>query len=246
MSGGIQRFIQKSDTVLLKPNVGWDRQPEQAANTSPEVVAAVAKLCRQAGASQVWVTDCSINNPQRSFARSGIQQASQEAGATVKLPSSDDYLKTNMQGERLKIWPVARFFHQANKVINLPIVKQHSLSGCTLAMKNWYGVLGGRRNRLHQDIHTSIVDLAAAMRPTLTIMDAMRVLKHNGPSGGSLDDVAEENTIIAGLDEVAMDSWALQLLDLTSEQVAFLAMAEQRKLGQVDWRSLHWLERQVG
>ncbi|MEO5364452.1 MAG: DUF362 domain-containing protein, partial [Magnetococcus sp. DMHC-8] len=229
-----------------KPNVGWDRQPEQAANTHPEVVAAVAALCREAGAGRVWVTDCSINDPHRSFTRSGIEAAARQAGAVVKLPGSDDFRPTDMHGTVLKVWPVVRFFHQADRVINLPVVKQHSLSGCTLAMKNWYGVLGGQRNRLHQDIHASIVDLAAALRPTLTIMDAIRVLKHNGPSGGSLDDVARENTLIAGLDEVALDARALSLLDLTVEQVPYLAMAEARGLGKADWRALQWVERQVG
>ncbi|MBF0400607.1 MAG: DUF362 domain-containing protein [Magnetococcales bacterium] len=244
--GGMQRFVQRGDVVLLKPNVGWDRQPEQAANTHPDLVAAVANMCREAGAKQVWVTDCSINDPRRSFARSGIERAVQQSGATLQLPGGDDFRLTDMHGSLLKVWPVVRFFHQVDKVINLPIVKQHSLSGCTLAMKNWYGILGGQRNRLHQQIHTSIVDLAAAVRPTLTIMDAVRVLKHNGPSGGSLDDVAQENTILAGLDEVALDSWALHLLDLTLQQVPYLAMAEQRGLGQTDWRSLNWLERQLG
>ncbi len=236
--GGIGRFVVPGDRVLLKPNVGWDRQPEQAANTNPDLVGAVVKLCREAGATEVWVTDVSLNDPQRCFARSGIGLATHAAGGKVLLPGDSDFVATDMGGELLKIWPVSRFFHAADKVINLPIVKHHSLCGCTLAMKNWYGVLGGRRNQLHQSIHTSIVDLAAAVRPSLTIMDATRVLKRNGPTGGNLQDVALENTIIAGLDEVAIDSYSLQFLDLTPERVPFLRLAEQRGLGVVDWRSL--------
>lgn len=243
--GGVQRFIQRGDRVLLKPNVGWDRQPEQAANTHPGVVAAVVRLCREAGASQVWVTDCSINDPRRSFVRSGIEEAAQQAGATVQLPGSDDFWLTDMGGAVLKVWPVARFFHQVDKVINVPVVKQHSLSGSTIAMKNWYGILGGQRNRLHQDIHQSVVDLAAALRPTLTIVDATRILKQNGPSGGSLDDVVRMDTIVAGLDEVALDSWASTLLGLTASQVPYLAMGEARGLGRVQWRDLNWAERQI-
>jgi uncharacterized protein (DUF362 family) len=243
--GGVGRFIQKGDIVLLKPNVGWDRQPEQAANTNPEVVGAMARLCREAGAREVWVTDVSLNDPKRCFARSGIRAAAELADAKVLLPNSNDFWQTDMQGELLKIWPVSRFFHQADKVINLPVVKHHSLCGCTLAMKNWYGVLGGRRNQLHQRIHTSIVDLAAAVRPTLTVMDATRVLKHNGPTGGSLDDVSIENTLIAGVDEVAIDSYCLRFLDLKPEAVAFLALGEQRGLGQVDLRNLRMVESQV-
>ena len=244
--GGIQRFVNKGETVLLKPNVGWDRQPEQAANTGPELVAAMVRLCREAGAGAVWVTDVSLNDPQRCFARSGIEAAVQAAGGTIRLPGRDDFVLTDMKGVLLKHWPVSRFFHAADKVINLPIVKHHSLSGCTLAMKNWYGVIGGRRNQLHQDIHTSIVDLAAAVRPTLTVMDATRVLKRNGPTGGSLADVTFENTVIASLDEVALDSFSLGFLDITPDQVPFLAMAEQRGLGRVDWRGVPTVESQLG
>lgn len=243
--GGLDRFIQKGDRVLLKPNVGWDRQPEQAANTGPELVGAVARLCFEAKAATVWVTDVSLNDPARCFFRSGIEAAAHQANAQVFLPGKNDFLPTDMGGKLLKIWPVNRKFHEVDKVINLPIVKHHSLSGCTLAMKNWYGVLGGRRNQLHQDIHTSIVDLAAALRPTLTVMDAIRVLKHNGPTGGSLDDVKQENTVIAALDEVALDSYCLGYLDLHPDQVAFLAMAEGRGLGKVRWRDLSFSETQV-
>jgi uncharacterized protein (DUF362 family) len=243
--GGIERFIHKGDRVLIKPNVGWDRQPEQAANTNPEVVAAVVKLCREAGAGDIRVTDVSLNDPQRCFSRSGIQDAAQNAGAKVVLPGSNDFVATDMGGELLKIWPVARFFHEADKVINIPIVKHHSLCGCTLAMKNWYGILGGRRNQLHQDIHTSIADLATAMRPTLTLMDATRVLKRNGPTGGSLADVAQENTLIAGLDEVALDSYSLSFLDLSADNLTFLHLAQQRGLGVIDWKRLRVAESHI-
>ncbi len=244
--GGIQHFIARGDKVLIKPNVGWDRQPEQAANTNPEVVAAVVRLCRDAGAGEVWVTDVSLNNPQRCFFRSGIEAAAREAGAAVLLPSGNDFVDTDMGGDLLKIWPVARYYHEADKVINLPVVKHHSLCGGTLAMKNWYGVLGGRRNQLHQRIHTSIVDLANALRPTFTLLDATRVLKRNGPTGGSLDDVVVENTIIAGLDEVAIDAYGLKYLGLKPDQAPYLALGEKRGLGVVNWRGLRMEERQLG
>lgn len=243
--GGIHRFVAKGERVLLKPNVGWDRQPEQAANTNPEVVGAMARLCRDAGAKEVWVSDMSLNDPPRCFARSGIQAAAQDAGAKILLPGRDDFWLTDLGGDLLKHWPVARIFHQVDRLINLPVVKHHSLCGCTLAMKNWYGALGGRRNQLHQRIHTSIVDLAAALRPSLTLMDATRILKRNGPTGGSLDDVAVENTLVAGLDEVAIDAYCLQFLGLQADAVPFLALGEQRGLGRVDWRVRRLVESQV-
>ncbi|MGN7611316.1 DUF362 domain-containing protein [Magnetococcales bacterium HHB-1] len=244
--GGLNRFIKKGERVLLKPNVGWDRQPEQAANTNPEVVGAVVKACLHAGASKVWVTDVSLNDPRRAFRRSGIFKAASKAGAEVLIPTAHDFIATDMGGEVLGVWPVAQIFHQVERVINLPIVKHHSLCGCTLAMKNWYGVISGTRNQLHQTIHTSIVDLAAAVRPTLTIMDAIRVLKQNGPTGGSLADVREENTLIAGLDEVALDAFAMQFLNLQPHQVPYMAMAEKRGLGTTQWQTLTPKEIQLG
>ncbi|MBF0458197.1 MAG: DUF362 domain-containing protein [Nitrospirae bacterium] len=236
--GGIGQFIKPADKVLIKPNVGWDRQPELAANTNPDVVAAVVRLCVEAKAASVWVTDVSINDPYRSFARSGIESAVLKAGGKVKFTTGSDFLDTDLKGEMLKIWPVSAFFHQVDKVINIPIAKHHSLSKCTLSMKNWYGTLGGQRNRLHQDINTSIADLATAIRPTLTIMDATRILKTNGPTGGSISDTAIGDTIIAGTDEVAIDTYCLSFFDLKAADVPYIQIAEQRGVGTSDWKSL--------
>ena len=244
--GGMQRFVKKGEKVLIKPNVGWDRQPEQAANTSPEVISEVIKLVREAGAGEILVTDVSINNSVRSFQRSGIAQAAEEAGATVLYPNSSDFLQTDFKGEILKVWPVYRHFLEADRLINVPIVKHHTLSSCTLGMKNLYGVLGGRRNQLHQKIHVSIADLAVAIKPTLTIMDAVRVLRSNGPTGGSLDDVSAGQTVAASADQVALDSFSLSFLGLKADDVPYLQMGEARGLGVANWRSLNFKEELIG
>ncbi|MBF0537162.1 MAG: DUF362 domain-containing protein [Nitrospirae bacterium] len=237
--GGLSRFIRPGDRVLIKPNVGWDRQPELAANTNPEVVGAVVAMCLQARASEVWVTDVSINDPYRSFARSGVEAAVLKAGGKVRFTTGDDFLQTDLKGEVLKSWPVCRYFHQVDKLINIPVLKHHSLSRCTLSMKNWYGVLGGSRNRLHQEINLSIADLANAIRPTLTVMDATRVLKRNGPTGGSIADVEIANTIIAGVDEVAIDTYSLRFLDLNVADVPFLSIAQGRGVGSTDIKAIN-------
>jgi uncharacterized protein (DUF362 family) len=240
--GGMGRFISPGEKVLLKPNAAWDRQPEQAANTNPAVVAAVVRLCLGARASEVWVTDVSVNDPYRCFARSGIEDAVKRAGGRIRFTTENDFVLTDLKGESLKVWPVSAFYHQADKLINLPVVKHHSLSKCTMAMKNLYGSLGGQRNRLHQDINTSIADLASAIRPTLTVMDATRVLKRNGPTGGNLSDVSIENTVVAGVDLVAMESYGLRFLDLKVEDIPFITMADKRGIGISDWRSLNVAE----
>jgi len=240
--GGISRFVSPGEKVLLKPNAAWDRQPEQAANTNPAVVASVVKLCFEARASEVWVTDVSVNDPYRCFARSGIESAVKIAGGKIRLAAENDFVPTDLKGESLKVWPVSRFYHEADKVINLPIAKHHSLSKCTMAMKNLYGSLGGQRNRLHQDINTAIADLASAIRPTLTVLDATRVLRRNGPTGGNLSDVAIANTIVAGADIVAVEAYGLGFLDLKVEDIPFIAMAEKRGIGISAWQTLNIAE----
>ena len=240
--GGMSRFINPGEKILLKPNAAWDRQPEQAANTNPEVVAAVVTMCLEARASEVWVTDVSVNDPYRCFARSGIEDAVKRAGGKIRFAAENDFILTDLKGESLKVWPVSAFYHQADKLINLPIVKHHSLSRCTMAMKNLYGSLGGQRNRLHQDINTAIADLACAIRPTLTVMDATRVIKRNGPTGGNLSDVSIVNTVIAGVDLVAIESYGLRFLDLRLEDVPFIIMAEKRGIGISDLKSLNIAE----
>lgn len=240
--GGMGRFVKPGEKVLLKPNAAWDRQPEQAANTNPAVVAAVVKLCLEAQASEVWVTDVPVNDAQRCFSRSGIEEAVMRSGGKLKLATENDFVPTDLKGDSLKVWPVSRFYHQVDKLINLPVVKHHSLSKCTMAMKNLYGSLGGQRNRLHQDIDSSITDLASAIRPTLTILDATRVLKRNGPTGGNLSDVSIEDTIIAGTDMVAVETYGLRFLDLKAEDIPFIAMAEKKRVGVSDLKALNIAE----
>ena len=237
--GGIRRFIARGDVVVVKPNVGWDRTPEQAANTNPQLVAEICRLCQQAGARRVIVTDVPVNEARQCFARSGIGAAARAAGAEIILPEPRLFREVDLRGQVLNSWPVLEPFLIADKMINLPIAKHHSLTGATLGMKNWYGILGGSRSRLHQRIHESLVDLASFMRPTLTVMDAYRVLIRNGPSGGSAADVALKKTLVAGTDPVALDAYVAQAYwNLDWHTLRYLKLASERSLGTMNFESL--------
>ena len=237
--GGISRFISRQDVVVIKPNIAWDRTPEQAANTNPDLVAEVVRQCWQAGAKRVIVTDVSCNEPRRCFQRSGIQAAARAAGAEVILPDPDLFREVDLGGVALKSWPVFSPFLEADKILNLPIAKHHNLTGATLGMKNWYGILGGQRNRLHQQIHQSLADLASFMLPTLTIMDCYRVLLRNGPTGGNLEDVAIKKTVVAGTDPVALDAYVAKAYwNLDPEHLPYLQMAANRGLGTTEYDRL--------
>jgi uncharacterized protein (DUF362 family) len=240
--GGIARFIHPGETVVVKPNVGWDRTPSQGADTNPVLVSEMARLCLGAGAARVVVSDVSCNDPRRSFLRSGIREAAEAAGARVILPSPEDFVEVDLGGVVLKQWPVLRHFIEADRFINMPIVKQHSLTRCTVGMKNLYGILGGRRNRLHQEIDQSIADLAAFVRPTLTVVDATRVMFRGGPQGGSLDDVSIEDTVLCSTNLVAADARAVEFLGLSGRQVGHIELAARLGLGSLDYRNSGYRE----
>jgi uncharacterized protein (DUF362 family) len=236
--GGMRRFVSRGDRVVIKPNIGWDRTPLQAANTNPELVAAVVRLALDAGAREVVVTDASCNDPGRCFQRSGIWTRAHRAGANVVLPAEHRFRTMRLRGEVLDEWPVYRNLIEADKVINMPVAKHHNLARYTAAMKNWYGVLGGRRNRLHQSIDVSVADLATFMRPTLTIVDGVRVLLRNGPQGGNVDDTRRMDTVIASIDQVAADAYGCTLIDQRPENLAYLRMGQERGIGTMDWHTL--------
>ena len=236
--GGMKRFVSRQDIVVVKPNIGWDRMPIHAANTNPDVVAAVVKQAYDAGAKRVIVADGSCNDPNRCFQRSGIWQKAYAVGAEVVLPAEHRYRSMRLQGDVLDEWPVFTTLVEADKVINVPVAKHHNLAKFTAAMKNWYGVLGGRRNRLHQNIDTSIADLATFMRPTLTIIDATRVLVRNGPQGGNIDDTREMHTVIASVDQVAADAYGCTLIGQHRDHLPYLKMANDRGIGTMYWENL--------
>lgn len=233
--GGIKRFVKPGEKVVIKPNVGWDRTPEQAANSNPHLIGELTRMCLSAGASQVVVTDVTCNYAPRCFIRSGIRETVEKAGGKIILARDQDFVKTDLGGEILSVWPVLRHFMECDKLINVPIVKDHTLSTCTIGMKNLYGILGGRRNQLHQALDQSIVDLARFCTPTLTVVDATRVLLRGGPTGGSLDDVAIENVVICGTDQVAADARGVEFLGLSADKIGHIKLAHQAGLGEIDY-----------
>ncbi len=242
--GGMERFVAKGEVVLVKPNAAFNRTPEQAATTNPEVVAEVVRACRSAGAGEVIVSDCPGHNADMAFSRSRIRQKAAEAGAKVVLPLDSHYVTATLPG--FGPWPVLHPYIAVDKVINVPLVKHHARAKATIGMKNWFGVLGGFRGDLHDKIDDAIVALALLMRPTLTIVDATRVLLRNGPTGGNLNDVKRMDAVAASLDPVAVDTWGVELLGANPAEMGWLKKAEARGLGTMHYRSLGPIELKTG
>jgi uncharacterized protein (DUF362 family) len=236
--GGIGRFVAKGDVVWVKANVGWNRVPEQAATTNPDVIATIVSLCYSAGARKVMVGDNSCNPAPASFARSGIQAAAQKAGAECSVLDERKFRRTDLKGKAIPAWELYADVLSVNKFINVPIVKHHSLCKATLGMKNLMGVAGGDRNRFHQDLGNTLVDLSTFFKPTLVVMDANRVLTANGPIGGNLADVKRMDTMAASIDQVAIDAWGASLLGLKPQDIGYVLEANNRKLGTMVYESL--------
>lgn len=236
--GGMRRFVSRGDVVVVKPNIGWDRTPEYAATTNPEVVGTIVKLCYEAGAKKVKVFDRTVSDARRCYRQSGIAQAAGAAGAEVSYIDDRKYREVRMNGLVLKSWPLYADVLEADKVINVPIAKDHSLSTLTLAMKNWMGVMGGWRSRIHQNIDESLVDLAKAIKPTLTVLDAVRILTANGPTGGSLSDVKQLNLVAVGTDQVAVDSFGATLFGLKGSDLGYVRLGAKAGLGVMDLSKL--------
>jgi uncharacterized protein (DUF362 family) len=241
--GGIDKFISKGDAVLIKPNVAFDRPAALGATTHPDVLKAVCAAVRDAGASRILIADNPINQPEGCFFKSGITAAANEIGADLMLPKPSSFAPVTIGGEVLSTWSTFyEPFAAADKVIGIAPLKDHNLCKASMTMKNWYGMLGGRRNQFHQAIHGIVSDFPHMVKPTLAILDATRILMRNGPTGGSLGDVKRGDTLVAGTDMVAIDTFGYELLGRDPAELDYLHRAAARGLGTTDWKGANWKE----
>jgi uncharacterized protein (DUF362 family) len=237
--GGMENFVSTGDVVVVKPNIGWDRKPWQAANTNPEIVSEVVKMCYEAGAKKVKVFDRSCNTAQRCYESSEIKKAATQAGAEVSYVLDAAFKETKFpQGVVLKSWPVYKPVMECDVLINIPIAKHHGLSRLTLGMKNLMGILGGDRGNIHQNIDEKLADVASFIKPKLTILDAYRILTNNGPTGGNPKDVKLTKTIIAGKNIVSVDAYGTTLFGLKPADLPCIVLGNKFGLGEIDLNKL--------
>lgn len=243
--GGMNKLVSKGNRVIIKPNIAWNQKPEFAANTNPYVVAALVELCREAGAGVVKVMDhtCSIN-PEPSYNNSGIAAAARQAGAEVTYLNKNRFTDfTIHDGKIVKSWSFYEEMVYANEVdilINVPIAKQHGTSRLSMGLKNVFGMIGGDRGSLHADIHPKIADLNKFVKIDLTVLDAFRILKNHGPTGGRLDDVDNSSDharrIIVSTDPVAADAYGATLFGTQPGDVGYIRESHEQGLGEIDYR----------
>lgn len=239
--GSMKRFVKQGQKVLIKPNIGWDRKPEQAANTNPLLIGAIVKACKEAGASQIMVFDHTCNNWEKCYENSGIKSAVVSEGGQM-LPGNNETNYKPVAIEGATVLKEAKF-HEAlldtDVFINVPVLKHHGSTHITAGLKNLMGVVWDRRFYHSNDLHLCIAETALHRKPDLTIIDAYNVMKTNGPRGVSMDDVVQYKTQIISTDCVAADYAAIKIFGMDVDKIHYVKHGEELGLGTTDMAKLN-------
>ncbi len=231
--GGMGKFVSKGQTVLVKPNIGWDAPPERAANTNPRLIGHIVKKCYEAGASEVNVFDKTCNKWDRCYQNSQIEEYAKKAGAKVVPGNTESYYKKVVipGGRSLKSASVHELVLNSDVFINVPVLKHHSGTKLSLGMKNLMGVVWDRSFYHSNDLHQCIADFISYRKPDLTIIDGYNMMTKNGPRGVSTSDVVNLKALIVSKDIVATDAAAAKMFGLEPEDVGHIKIAHEMGLG---------------
>ncbi len=238
--GGISNWVKPNQSVLVKPNIGWDVIPERAANTHPGLVKRIVEKCLEAGAREVLVFDHTCDNWRRSYQNSGIEAAVREAGGVIR-PGNDESLFRDVSvpgGRQLKEAKVHELVMDADVFINVPVLKHHGGAQITICLKNLMGNVWDRRYFHRNNLQQCIADIGTYRKPDLNVVDAYRVMMQNGPRGVSEDDVVLMKSLIVSNDMVAADTAAARLFGTEPEQVGHIRLAHEMGVGTMDLDSL--------
>jgi uncharacterized protein (DUF362 family) len=235
------KFISRGQTVVIKPNIGWDVIPERAANTNPKLIGRIIKLCYNAGAKKVYVFDNTCDQWQKCYKNSGIEKAAKDAGAEVVPGNAESYYHEVeiSKGKKLKKAKVHELILESSVFINVPVIKHHSSADISLAMKNLMGAVWDRRYWHRNDLHQCIADFTTYCKPTLNIIDGYRVLQKNGPRGVSEEDVITSKALIISTDIVAADAAATKIFGSDPKNIDYIRIANEMKVGQINLDALN-------
>jgi uncharacterized protein (DUF362 family) len=236
--GGLKKFVNPGEVVVVKPNMAWDRTPELGANAHPVVVRKVVELCLEVGAKQVKVLDRTCHDPRKTYLSSGIKAAVEgikDPRAVVEFVDERRFVEVKVEKARaLKKWYFYKDILEADRFINIPVAKHHSEARLTMCLKNMMGAIGGWRGRIHVGLHQNIADMNLILRPDLHVLDATRIMLRNGPSGGRLEDVEVRNLVFAGTDPVALDAYGTTLFGLKPEDIGHITRAHELGRGEMN------------
>ena len=244
--GGIGNYVKKGQKVVIKPNIGWDRTPELAGNTNPDLIKALVKKCLGAGAEKVTVFDHTCDNWQKCYASSGIADAVKEAGGVIVPANDEQYYKevSIPGGVTLKKAKIHEALLEADVWFNVPILKNHGGANLTISMKNHMGIVWDRGAFHQNDLQQCIADICTMdKKAVLNVVDAYRILKTNGPRGRSASDVVLAKGLFVSQDIVAVDTAAAkffnQVREMPLESVKHLANGQALHIGTMDLDKLN-------
>jgi uncharacterized protein (DUF362 family) len=246
--GGMASFVSGGYDVIIKPNICTDyHTPEYAATTNPSVVGSLVTMCLEAGAKRVRVMDYPFGGTARSaYSISGIADAVEAAGGEMHVMNQSKYVVVDIpQGRDITSVEIYPDILEADLLINVPIAKDHGSTRLTLGGKNLMGVILDR-GMMHFNLTQRIADLTSLVRPPLTVIDAVRILTANGPTGGDLSDVKQLDTVIASRDIVAADSYATTLFGLTGSDIGYIQASADMGLGTMNLASINIQEINLG
>jgi len=236
--GGIKSFVTTGDVVVVKPNIGWNSTPELGGNTHPTVVKTLVELCLDAGASKVKVFDRTCHDARKTYDSSGIMAAVEGLGdsrATIGYIDDRKFVNVSIpRGKTLTEWEFYKDVLETDRLINVPVAKNHGSTTLTLSMKNLMGIIGGNRGQIHWSIDQKLADISSLIKPDLIVLDATRVMLRGGPSGGNIDNVVVKNHVVAGTDPVAVDSYGATLFGMKGTDIGHIKAAYDMGLGEID------------
>ncbi len=239
--GGMERYVKPGQSVVIKPNIGWDAIPERAANTNPELIGRIVKRCLEAGADSVSVFDNTCDEWKKCYANSGIEKEVEAAGGTIVPGNSESYYRDVEipGGKSLTAAKVHELILDSDVFINVPVLKSHGSAKLTIAMKNLMGVVWDRRFWHQNDLHQCIADYTTFRKPDLNIVDAYRVMKRNGPRGVSVEDVVKYDSLLISSDIVAVDAAAAKVFGSEPVDIPYIAIADEMGIGTMDLSKLN-------
>jgi len=237
--GGLDRFVKRGMKVVIKPNLGFNSSPERAHTTHPYLVETVAKMCKALGA-EVKIMDRPVHNARLVYKTSKMVEVADNAGVNLEYMDGRKYQKVNVPGGmNLRSLKVYKDIREADVIINMPIAKHHSSATLTMAMKNLMGVIGGNRGIYHLGLHKNIVDFTKTVPVQLVILDATRVLTRHGPSSGRPQDIKHPETIVMGVNPVAVDAYSAQaFFGISPSSIDYLKYASREGMGEINTRNL--------
>lgn len=236
--GGMGRFITGGERVVVKPNIAWDGTPELGANTHPDVVKTIVEMCIDAGAEVVNVFDRTCHDARRTYESSGIKAAVEgirDPRAKIKYVDNKRFVNLDIpKGKKLTNWEFYRDVLDADTLINVPVAKTHGSTTLTLSMKNLMGVIGGNRATIHWSIDQKLADISSLIKPDLIVLDATRIMVKGGPTGGNINNVSVKNSVVAGTDPVAVDSYGATFFGMKGRDIGHILAAYEMGLGEID------------